>query len=111
MDRRWELPLNSILKERAMSEENTTTATAPDEPQGAACSAAEALHRAKAEFEKAQAFYESVRQQASERIKAVRETSVGDMLDCTLETVKRRPCASLAIAAMLGFLLGRLFRR
>ena len=92
-----------------MSDENTT-ATA-EEPHGAVCSAAEALRRAKAELEKAQAFYESVRQQASEKIKAVRETSVGDMLDCTLETVKRRPCASLAIAAMLGFLLGRLFRR
>jgi hypothetical protein len=33
------------------------------------------------------------------------------VLDGTLETVKRRPCASLAVAAMLGFFLGRLFRR
>ena len=92
-----------------MSDEKTTAAS--DEPQSAGCSAAEALRRAKAELEKAQAFYESVRQQATERLKAVRKTSVGDVLDCTLETVKRRPCASLAVAAMLGFFLGRLFRR
>lgn len=92
-----------------MSEESTTAR--PDEPQSAVCSAAEALHRAKAELEKAQAFYESVREQAAERLKAVRQTSIGDVLDGTLETVKRRPCASLAVAAMLGFFLGRLFRR
>jgi ElaB/YqjD/DUF883 family membrane-anchored ribosome-binding protein len=92
-----------------MSEENTTAAS--DEPESVACSAAEALRRAKAELEKAQAFYESVRQQATERLKAVRQTSVGDVLDGTLETVKRRPCASLVVAAMLGFFLGRLFRR
>jgi ElaB/YqjD/DUF883 family membrane-anchored ribosome-binding protein len=92
-----------------MSDENTTAAS--EEPQGAVCSAAEALRRAKAELEKAQAFYESVRGQAAERLKAVRETSVGDMLDCTLETVKRRPCACLAAAALVGFFIGRLFRR
>jgi ElaB/YqjD/DUF883 family membrane-anchored ribosome-binding protein len=92
-----------------MSEEHTTSAA--DESPSAVCSAAEALRRAKAELEKAQAFYESVRQQAAERIEAVRKTNIGDVLDCTLETVKRRPCASLAVAAALGFFLGRLFRR
>jgi ElaB/YqjD/DUF883 family membrane-anchored ribosome-binding protein len=73
--------------------------------------AADALHRAKAELEKAQAFYEHVRQQAAERLQAVRRTSVGDVLDGTLETVKRHPGASLTIAALIGFYLGRLFRR
>ena len=77
-----------------MSDENTT---ASDESPNAACSAADALKRAKAELEKAQAFYEHVRQQATERLKAVRESNVGDILDCTLDTVKRRPCASLAV--------------
>ena len=75
------------------------------------CSAADALKRAKAEFEKAQAFYEKVRQQAAERLKSVRETSVGDMIDGTLETVRRHPGASLTVAALVGFFLGRLFRR
>jgi ElaB/YqjD/DUF883 family membrane-anchored ribosome-binding protein len=81
---------------------------APQDPVG---TAADALHRAKAELEKAQAFYEQVRRQAAERLKAVRRTSVGDVIDGTLETVKRHPVAGLTIAALIGFYLGRLFRR
>jgi ElaB/YqjD/DUF883 family membrane-anchored ribosome-binding protein len=92
-----------------MSEENATP-TPPELPAGS-CSAADALHRAKAELEKAQAFYEHLREQATERMKAVRKTSVGDVLDGTLETVKRHPAAGLGLAALVGFFLGRLFRR
>ena len=54
-----------------MSEENTTTTSA--EPPDDVCSAAAALKRAKAELEKAQAFYEHLCQQTTERIKAVRK--------------------------------------
>jgi ElaB/YqjD/DUF883 family membrane-anchored ribosome-binding protein len=92
-----------------MSEETTTPAS-PEEP-AAACSAADAIRRAKAELEKAQAFYDHLRQQAAERLKAVRRTSVGDVLDGTLEAVKRHPAAGLTLAALVGFFLGRLFRR
>lgn len=92
-----------------MSDENNTTASA--EASSEACSAADALKRAKAELEKAQAFYEKVRQEAADRLNSVRETSVGDMIDGTLEFVKRRPGASLTLAALIGFSLGRLFRR
>ena len=92
-----------------MSDENTTT-TAAEEPDDV-CSAANALKRAKAELEKAQAFYEHVCQQTTERLKAVRETSVGDVFDGTMKTVKRHPGASLTLAALVGFLLGRAFRR
>ena len=74
-------------------------------------SAADALKRAKAELEKAQAYYEKVRKQAVEGVKAVRETSVGDVIDGTLDAVRRHPGASLTIAALLGLFLGRLFRR
>ena len=82
-----------------------------EESPNEVCSAADALKRAKAEFEKAQTYYEKVRQQAAERVKAVRETSVGDMIDGTLDTVRRHPGAGLTLAAIVGFLLGRLFRR
>jgi ElaB/YqjD/DUF883 family membrane-anchored ribosome-binding protein len=92
-----------------MTDKNNATPAA-DSPSEA-CSAADALKRARAEFEKAQAFYESVRQQATERLQSARKTSVGDMIDGTLEAVRRRPGASLTIAAMVGFFLGRLFRR
>jgi hypothetical protein len=97
------------MKEGAMSDENSSSASA--EPSSDVCSAADALKRAKVEFEKAQAFYADVCRQASERLKSVRETCVGDMIDGTLEMVKRRPGASLTVAALAGFFLGRLFRR
>ena len=82
-----------------------------EESSDEVCSTASALKRAKGEFEKAQAYYEKVRQQAAERVKAARQTSVGDMIDGTLDGVRRHPGAGLTIAALLGFLLGRLFRR
>ena len=91
-----------------MTDENTNPAVeAPHEP----CSPAEVVRRAKAEMEKAHAFYEHVRQQAAEHLKEVREKSIGDVLDGTLDAVKRHPGTSLTLAAVFGFLLGRLFRR
>jgi ElaB/YqjD/DUF883 family membrane-anchored ribosome-binding protein len=92
-----------------MTQENATNPAA--EAATDDCSAADLLHRAKAELEKAQAHYEHVRKHTAERLQAVRETSVGDAIDCTLDTVKRHPGASLTLAALLGFWLGRLFRR
>jgi ElaB/YqjD/DUF883 family membrane-anchored ribosome-binding protein len=92
-----------------MSDENNSPASA--ESSAEVCSTADAVKRAKAEFEKAQAFCEKVCQQAAERLESVRKTSVGDLIDGTLEVVKRRPGASLAIAALVGFFLGRALRR
>ncbi len=89
-----------------------TDNTAPEaDASDEVCSAAEALKRAKEEFEKAQACYDRVRQEAVDRIRAVRETSVGDVLDGTLNTVRKHPGPGLVVAAILGFLLGRMFRR
>ena len=51
---------------------DTNTATSSPQQPAEVCSAAEAVKRAKEEFEKAQAYYESVRQQAVEGLKAVR---------------------------------------
>jgi ElaB/YqjD/DUF883 family membrane-anchored ribosome-binding protein len=78
---------------------------------GEGCSAAEMLKQAKADFEKARDFYESLRHQAAERIDSVRKTTVGDAIDGTLDAVRRHPGAGLALAALAGFYLGRLFRR
>ena len=71
----------------------------------------DALSRAKAELDRAKTCYENVRRQATEQLKNVRKTNVGDIIDGTLETVKRHPAAGLGVAALLGFFLGRLFRR
>ncbi len=81
-----------------------------DEVHGS-CSPIEALKRAKAEFDKAQATYHKLREEAAERVKSVRQTSVGDVIDGTLNVVRRNPGKSLAIATLLGLYLGRLLRR
>jgi ElaB/YqjD/DUF883 family membrane-anchored ribosome-binding protein len=73
--------------------------------------AAEAVRRVEAELEKAQQHYRKVRQEATDRLKAVREKSLGDLIDGTLEVVKRHPGPGVIVAALIGFFLGRLFRR
>ncbi|MCE5268647.1 MAG: hypothetical protein LLG00_12255 [Planctomycetaceae bacterium] len=92
-----------------MSDETNFRPSADD--SAATCSAADALKLAKAELEKAQAFYDHLRQQAAEQLKVVRRTTVGDMVDGTLEAARRHPAAGLTLAAIAGYFLGRLFRR
>jgi hypothetical protein len=92
-----------------MTDENETTAA--EAPNDVCAAAAEALRKAKVEMERAHAFYEHVREQTAHRITAARDTTVGDVIDATLKTVKRYPGISLTLAGLLGFMLGRLFRR
>lgn len=92
-----------------MSDMNSETSSsqAPDET----CSVNDVLGRAKAELENVHACCENVRKQARERLDTLRAASVGDVIDGTLEAVRRHPGASMTIAALLGFFLGRLFHR
>ena len=73
--------------------------------------AEEAVRRAEAELTKAKAAYARVRRQATEQLKRVREKRLGDLVDDTLKLVKRHPGPSVVLAAVVGFWLGRLFRR
>jgi len=73
--------------------------------------AAEVVRMAKTELEKAEKFYGDVCRQAADKIKAVRKTTVGDVIDKSLVTVKRHPGPSLIISAAMGFCLGRWFQR
>jgi len=73
--------------------------------------AAGAVHRAEEELQKAREWYGRVRRDAAEQLKEVRETTVGDLVEATLNGVRRRPAAGLFFAALAGFFLGRLFRR
>jgi ElaB/YqjD/DUF883 family membrane-anchored ribosome-binding protein len=74
-------------------------------------SAADAVQRAKAELKKAEEFYQEVRRRAAEQVEAVRKTTVGDVLDGTLDAIRKHPRTGLAVAAAAGFFLGRLFKR
>ncbi len=78
-------------------------------PQDASCveAAAEAVERARAEFERAWQYYQKVRQEAAEQLKEVRETTVGDLLDGLGRVVRKFPGPSLLVALVVGFLLGR----
>ena len=73
--------------------------------------AADAVEKAKAELEKAQSLYRKVRQETADRLKDVREKSVGDLIDGTLDLVKKHPGPGVILAAVVGFFFGRLFRR
>ena len=73
--------------------------------------AAEAVRRAEAELKKARELYENLREQATQRLKAVREKKVGDLVDGTLEMVRKHPAPSIFIVGLIGYFLGRLFRK
>ncbi len=67
--------------------------------------------RAQQQLDKAQNEYRRVRQEAAEHVRDLRETSLGDLADTTLEYVRRHPGQGVVLSALFGFLLARLFRR
>ncbi len=74
-------------------------------------SAADAIHMAKAEVVKAQEVCQQVRREAAERVEAVRNKTVGDLLDGALDGVRKHPGAGVAVALAVGVLLGRFLKR
>jgi ElaB/YqjD/DUF883 family membrane-anchored ribosome-binding protein len=92
--------------------QNDTTETTAEDQAAKACRtaeelAAEAVRLAQLELEKAQKVYEDLRRQAVEKIRDVREKKVGDLVDCTLDAVKKYPGPSLIVSAALGFCVGK----
>jgi ElaB/YqjD/DUF883 family membrane-anchored ribosome-binding protein len=73
--------------------------------------AAEAIRAAQAELEKACETYKHLRKEATDQVRKLRESTVGDVVEGTLKAVKKHPALGVGIAAFVGFFLGRLFRR
>jgi len=71
----------------------------------------EAVRLAEAELKKAQAAYVKIRQEATDRLKRVREKTLGDLIDDLLAQVKKHPGPGVVIAMLAGLFLGRIFRR
>ena len=95
-----------------VSDAGTADSPSQDADRAPEVEAAEAaVRRAEAELRKAKTLYCQVRAQAVDQLKRVRETTVGDVVDGTLKLVKKHPGPGVIIAAAIGFLLGRLFRR
>ena len=60
-----------------------------------------------AALRRAQQAYEQTCETAAEQAAKTRAVTVGDILDGTLEFVRRHPAAGLLAAGLIGFLLGR----
>jgi len=73
--------------------------------------AEKAVDRAREQLREAEEYYRKARQKASEQVERVRQTTLGDMIDGVLDIAKKYPGPSVAVAALFGFFLGRLFRR
>ncbi len=90
----------------------------PDETaeQGGAASAAiqkaaDAVRRAEDELRKAKQLYQKVRCEAAERLRAARQTTLGDLIDGAVNLVKKYPGPGVIAAVVIGFFLGRSLRR
>ena len=59
----------------------------------------------------AQQCCEGVRQRAAEKIEAVRNATVGDLIDGAMEWIKQHPGRGLAVAVTAGFVIGRWFKK
>jgi ElaB/YqjD/DUF883 family membrane-anchored ribosome-binding protein len=73
--------------------------------------AADAVRRAKDELEKACETYKHLRKEATDQVRKLRESTVGDVVEGSLAAVKKHPALGVGLAALVGFFLGRLFRR
>jgi len=73
--------------------------------------AAEAVRRARAEFQDAMDLYRKARQDAQERWDKVRKTTVGDLIDRGLDVVRKYPGTGLLAGVLAGLLLGRRLRK
>ena len=80
-----------------------------DQPEVQA--AANLVEEARERLRAAEACYQKLREQAVEKVQQVRTKTVGDLIDYVLATARKRPLFSLFTAGLLGYLLGRLFRR
>ena len=81
------------------------------EPSPAVKKAAEAVARAESELHNAQELYRKVRDQTKDKVQRAREKTIGELVDDGLTVVKKYPGPGVLVAAIVGFFLGRLFRR
>lgn len=99
-----------MSKKVQSAEAEPSPAVEPDEvPEVKA--AAEAVRRAKEELDKACETYKQLRKDATDQVRKLRESTVDEVVHGSLEAVRKHPALGVCLAAMVGFFLGRLFRR
>ena len=70
-----------------------------------------AVRRAEAELNNARELYQELRGKATDKLRQVRRKQVGDVIDGILDMVKKHPGPGVVLSVVVGFFLGRLFRR
>jgi ElaB/YqjD/DUF883 family membrane-anchored ribosome-binding protein len=70
-----------------------------------------AVDHAQEELRRAQETYAALREEATQRMRGIREKTVGELVDGGLKFVRQHPGPGVVISAIFGFFLGRLFRR
>jgi len=73
--------------------------------------AEDAVRRAREQLEQAQQYCQQLRSDASAEWNDLRNANFGDVLEKSLTFVRKNPGVGVSIAALLGFFLGRIFRR
>lgn len=74
-------------------------------------SAAERVEAARQQLQAAEALLEQAREKAVQRVAWLRDRSAGELIDVSLEFVRKHPGLGVLTAASLGYFFGRLFRR
>ncbi len=74
-------------------------------------SAEEQVAAAREQLQAAEALLEQVREEAVERVAWLKSKTTGELLDTSLEFVRKHPGLGVMAAASVGYCLGRLFRR
>ncbi len=69
------------------------------------------VEQARERLHAAETCYQRVRNQATEKIERLQGRTLGDVVDLVVATTRKHPVVSLMTAGVLGYYLGRIFRR
>jgi ElaB/YqjD/DUF883 family membrane-anchored ribosome-binding protein len=73
--------------------------------------AEEAVRRAREQLEQAQQYCQQLHSQTAAEWRDLREANFRDLLEKSLAFVRKNPGVGVSVAAILGFFVGRIFRR
>jgi ElaB/YqjD/DUF883 family membrane-anchored ribosome-binding protein len=73
--------------------------------------AEDAVRRAREQLDQAQQYCQQLRSDATVEWKDLRQANFTEVMEKSLEFVRKNPAVGVSIAAILGYFLGRIFRR
>lgn len=102
-----------MVKKKTSAPRRRPAAAAETDQQASAevQSAEQQVEAAREQLRAAEALLAQAREKAAERVAWLREKSAGELIDTSLDFVRRHPGLGVLAAASIGYFLGRLFRR